>query len=348
MAEPSSSKLPSGLVLPWTRHGFTLLEILLVILLISVLMGYGVGFLRRGGNELDQALVRLQAYARGARMQARFHRSSARVTLSQEGGSEVGGQEGTPTQVLSIHALQPVGEWNFDGGPLGVLGQQGGAGRVVPGGRIGRGLRIDEGATGHGLYVSPRDGSEFDFRGGFLLRLDVRLDSLGECRLAALERVFSLDLDAQGRPSARLVLGDLRGGPGRTIRFQSYERVPTGRWLRFAFSFDGELGRLVVDDRLLAERRIEGRMFHDPQAGFLVSDGALPVPGTLDEVRLFAFEVLDSWEVPESVRIEGPAVLAYTREGLLDRRVHQGPARFLLRREEQSETLVIGMGGLVQ
>jgi prepilin-type N-terminal cleavage/methylation domain-containing protein len=325
-------------------QGFTLLEILLVILLISVLLGYGVGFLRRGGNELDQTLVRLQAYARGARMQARFHRSSSRVSLTQ-----VQGEEGSPlTQVLSLHALQPVGEWNFDSGNLGSLGQQGGAGRVVPDGRIGRGLRIEDGAAGHGLYISPRDASEFDLRNGFLLRLDVKLDSYAECQLAVLERVFSLGIDADGKPNASLVLGDLRGGAGRTIRFKCFERVPTQKWLRFVFSFDGETGRLVVDDLQLSERKVGGRMFHDPKAGFLISDGALPVPGTLDEVRLFAFEVLDSWDVPQSVRIEGPSLLVYTKEGLLDRRVHQSPVGFTIRRNEQSETLAIGLGGLVQ
>ncbi len=328
----------------WSSAGFTLLEILLVILLISVLLGYGVGFLRRGGNELDQTLIRLQAYARGARMQARFHRSPARVALV-----EVQDNQGdTTTQVLRLKALQPVGEWNFDTGNMSSTGQQGGAGLVVPEGRIGRGLRIEEGATGHGLYVSPRDASEFDLRNGFLLRLDVKLDSYGECNLVVLERIFTLSIDAGGRPGASLVLGDLRGGAGRTIHFKSYERVPIQKWLRFVFSFDGETGRLLVDGLQLSERKVEGRMFHDPRAGFLISDAALPVPGTLDEVRLFAFEVLDTWEVPEAVRIEGPPLLVYNQEGLLDPSVHQAPVQYTISRDEQSETMSIGLGGLVQ
>ncbi len=348
MIKASSTKSLAGVcsrgLAPLFSRGFTLLEILLVILLISVLLGYGVGFLRRGGNELDQTLVRLQAYARGARMQARFHRSPAQLALV-----EVLGEEGdTPSQVLKLRALQPVGEWNFDAGGLSQAGQQGGAGVIVPEGRIGRGLRIQEDATGHGLYISPRDPSEFDLREGFLLRMDVKLDAYGDCRLAVLERVFSLGIDAEGRPNASLVLGDLRGGAGRTIHFKSYERVPVQTWLRFVFSFDGEKGQLLVDGLQFSERKIKGRLFHDPRAGFVISDGGLPVPGMVDEVRLFAFEVLDSWEVPEAVRIDGPPLLVYTQEGLLDPRVHQAPARYIIRRNEQSETMSIGLGGLVQ
>ncbi len=316
------------------------------MMLIAALMGMGLGMLNRQGNELERAGSLIRDVARMARNHARFYRAPARVVMAPPPGIAADGEERT----LSVIALQPVCEWNFDDGrPHGTRGIGGklGSAIIAPGGRIGQGLFPDAENQAPALHLDVRTMPAFDLRGGFVARCDVRLDQRSACTILRMGDAWELGIGAAGKVRGAVTFARDNGKPGRRVVLNSAARLPLRRWVRVALIVDRLRVVLTVNGREEASDKADTECYRDPRASFVVSDGGAPVLGVVDSVALFAFDVVTQESLPEFVDyVSGPETLGFDADGLVDRRMHPILPEYRLARNGAEEVIGFESGGL--
>ena len=341
------------------RAGYTLIEILVVILIISSIAGIGVGILTRGGPALDRAATLLRDHARFARSQARMYRAPSRLIITPTPGRKKAAASTSdveiedPTYSVRVVALRSVAEWNFDHGKAGGTRGIGGdlvGGVIDSGDRFGKGLFIpDDAPEAPGVRLDARTIPSFDLRRGFLVRCDVKLRQRGACNVVRLGETFELGVEAGGRltGAATMSMGTAKGRRRVTVR--GVRRVPLHRWFKIELACDGREIRLSLDFVLEAAEPAPEECWLDPRAVWTISDGGAPVPGAIDTVELFAFDQISAEELPQFVEVaQGPGILCFDRDGRVDRREHGGLPSYLLRLEEQEERIEFELGGLTR
>lgn len=329
------------------QGGYTLLELMVVIVLISGLAGIGLAMLTRTGNDLETATSLVRDFARLARSHARFYRAPARVVLDPPPKEKAAEDE---LRSIEVMALQPVVEWNFEGGRAsgsrGFGGDLGGA-VIDDGGRFGMGLFPDADEGRSGLTLDVRTLAAFDLREGFLVRCDVKLDERAAGTVLRLGEAFELQIDLAGRARGEVTLARQAGQAGRRIVLQGARRIPLRTWVKLELSVDGQRARLLHDFLEEASEPVRELCYRDPEAQFVISDGGRPVRGAIDTVEVFAFQTVASQELPEFVEIpSGPPVLHFDAEGMIDRRAHSVLPVYRLVLEQSEEVVRFERGGL--
>ena len=340
--------------------GVTLLEILVVVGIIGIMMGFGVGALQRQRNDLEQTAVALRDLVRLARGNARFYQSSARLVVDpppRTTPATQGESEDPLEQRFVVLAVRPLSEWNFDlNGPSGSFGIEGtlGAASIVDEGRFGKGLAPDPEGGQPGVFVRTSQYSDFDLSEGFVARLDLWLDTREACTILRLGQSFELGIDAGGFARGQVTFTQTGGQAGRTIRMRGLERLPLRRWFRLALSYDGKSIVLARDGLEEDERPGDGPVYYDRQAEFWISAGDTPVPGRIDSVELFGYERLGEFLIPQDVSLRsGPADLHFASDGRLDPRYHGAPVSYRMvmgaddgEEQRRRESVTIELGGL--
>lgn len=264
------------------RHqgGFTLLELLVVIGVLSVLMGVGIGYLGRTDPMMVADAI-LAGEKRAAQMTARAEGVATEVLVRP-------GEEGGPSTVQA-RLLEPVVAFHFEPGDR-VLderlrGQIGGS--DVEAGRFGHARRsaAEDRAPVLTWQVLPQIA---DLRRGFVLRLDLWLDHAGACTIAQLGQTLDLRLDAEARPDARLRLRTV-GDQTLRVRVQGSRSLPVRRWCTLEIGCDGASVWLAVDGREDGREPANGTPEQTEQLTFVVSPVVDAVPGMIDEVRWLVF-----------------------------------------------------------
>ena len=282
--------------------------------LIAILSGIGIGFLREADSGLDITRAILRDQIRIAYETARSTGRPTSVDLTKV--DEIA--------FLRAKVLSPVGQWHLEPGELPF----GGLDPVLSGiematGRFGSCLRPDLAENETMFRVATSESPRFDLRDGFALRLEVFLEARERSIVASLGETFSLELDEDLRPIARLTLAD---GPkaGRTVSLGSEEYVlPLRRWVSLELVHDGVDFLLTVDGEEVSQAAAVGEPFQPTEGQwFEVSPSNSLVHGMIDEIQLLGYELTESLQIPADVEILGLSTpVAYDRRGVLRRPV---------------------------
>lgn len=279
-------------------RGFTLLELLAVIGIVSVLMGLGIGFLRRGEGDLQKAMNTLRAVFREASNTARGVGLPAAVLLVDKGVDR--------HEVSSI-GLGPVGAWRLDGEePRRILAadlRPSVQGDVVTGGRFGQARRAGDDRPAWELAASS---GRFALRNGFGFRLHVRLDEIAKATILRMGPGVQLRLNGDGQLESRIVLEEPGGGRGASVSGQSTGQLPVGRWIQIEVLHDAKRFQVWVDGVPEINVPAAGVWYREQGSPFVVSPAEDPVPGAVDELELLAYQRGKVLQLPEGVAFALP------------------------------------------
>ena len=269
--------------------GFTLLELLAVIGVISVLMGVGIGYLGKTDPNMIAGSI-LQGERRAAQMTARAEGVPTEVLVKP-------GAEGEPASVQA-HLLQAAVAFHFEPNTP-VLDE-----RLRP--AIG-GEDVTAGRFGHARMAMPGDKEPLvqwaiapevlDVRDGFVVRLDLMLSRREACIVLDIPSLLEVRLDQELRPDARLGLNVLGGDKVRK-NLTCSQALPLDRWVTLEIGADGNSLWLSVDGRDFGRMAAVGAPMQTPQMVLEVSPISAPVPGMIDEFRMMVFEYAPAQFLP--------------------------------------------------
>ncbi len=304
--------------------GFTLLELLVVIGVLSVLTGLSVGYLGRTDPKMVADTI-LGGELRQAQLTARSEGVPTDVTIRPAG-------EGEPW-VVQARLLQPVATFHFeprepvlDESLRGVVG-----GEEVREGRFGQARRHKAGEHNPVLLwnVTP---SVLDLRDGFVVRLDLWLDRRDACTVLRLPPSVELMLDVDGRARARFRVR-AAGADGTTLAgISSQLALPLRRWCTLDVGCDGRAAWLTLDGREIARGAADGMPQQEPESVFQVSPHEAPVPGAVDEVRWFVYALAPPQYLPAELQPAQQYRFTFDARG---EPIEQPTVRFLAGEERQ-------------
>ncbi|MBX3464477.1 MAG: prepilin-type N-terminal cleavage/methylation domain-containing protein [Planctomycetes bacterium] len=289
-----------------TTSGFTLLELLVVVGVVSVLLGISIGFLGRTDPERIAASV-LAGELRAAQVTARAEGVPTEVWVRP-------GIDGAAATVQS-RLLQAVATFAFEPGePVldDVLRPQLG-GQLVPGGRFGHARRPVDGERAPLLQWALRPAG-VELRDGFVVRLDLRLEQRRACIVLRLGQAAELRLDDELRPQAWLRLRT-GGGATSTASIDRVAPLPLRRWCTLELACDGERAWIGVDGQDLGGTAVAGVPQQADDTALVVSPPEAPLPGLADEVRFAVFAFGPAQDLPVELTPRRVQRLAFDARG---------------------------------
>ena len=342
------------------ERGYTLIELLTVLMILSIIFGYSASFVQRfgEGQNISVAASQVSSVVRAARNFSRSSGLASRVHVDPDSGR------------VSAFGFENVASWDFeslesvpDGSRLGASAAIAGAfgeNAEVTGwveatsGRVGRAvLFVDDGpalrASGLPRYHSPggisieawvrywqpdlRQEEGIETSGG-------RKDPRREMRLAVVSRPGSWEVGLLGDGAAYLALGDLEdpaADQSCLIATEGRVAVPD-RWAHLRATFDGITFLLEVDgikrpwmpvgfERIAEEDwpPLPTRLL-DTDEDLWISHPSRFFLGAIDEVKIRVALEPHSYELPGTVEILGPPQLIhFDTRGSLDPLVHELP-----------------------
>ncbi len=289
------------------RRGFTLVELMVVLGLISVIVGFGVGFLQRGANDLTLAQAALRDQFRVASVTARTRGLPTEVASYRD--------QGTGGTVLRARTLTPIGLWHLEPDesvPTALVPRLGGT--PAPG-RFGAGIATTGDSGGAAFAV--RAGSLFDIEHGFAFRVDVRPDRESQATVARMGQAFQLEWDGAMVPGGRVTIaaGTNRAGP--VLRVTGRRPVPLHQWSTLELVHDGRRLTLLRDGVEEGQVECVGVPFQTTEDHLELSPPETPMHGVVDEVQLLAYTLGEPVRLPSAVELRGlPASIPFDRLGM--------------------------------
>lgn len=324
----------------------TLLELIVVMGVIAVLMGLGIGFVRRGDG-MPETRSMIAAELRTAALDARTRALPTEVLLAP-------GVAGQPAEVRA-RGLDPVVLITFEPGQQFAVGdlQPMLGGIEIENGRIGRaraqGVVADAAALPTGTAATPAlrlplGPTVADLRDGFALRLDVLLRERAAGRLLRLGRGLDVLLDDDGRLRARVQAGD-DGRGSRIVQLEPAVPLPVLRWCTVEFGMDGHKTWLSVDGRELAAESLVQSLLQQKGDELEVLPGADALPAAVDELQVFAYAFTAGQRLPAGVELQAAARIAFDTEG---EPIAPPEIKLQVVSDGRQEVLRIGRGGVLQ
>lgn len=321
--------------------GFTLLELIAVLGILSVLLGVGVGFLNRGSTDADAAITAIRGQLRLAATTAQSDGLPTEVVFE-------GGQDGAASQIYA-RVLRDVGYWPFEERfrYLPRLLQPSLNGTREPRGRFGAAWRapVDaEGEPSGTMFEVATEGSDrFYLDEGFAFRADVRIEARLGAVLTRYGRCFEVRWDDDLVPSVVVTLGG-DGMAGERIVVTDTRSLPMFDWATIEAVHDGRRLRLLVNDRLAGEREAVGEPFQENANLFLLSPRDAPMVGLVDDVILRAYGRSEPQFLPRDVVVRGlDEPLRFDRRG-----APVTQPKIQVEFAEDARTFSVGLGGALQ
>jgi prepilin-type N-terminal cleavage/methylation domain-containing protein len=312
------------------RAGMTLLELLTVIVILSLMLGLSVYFLKNANRDLgvNASANTVQSMLRGAHQLARSNAAPAWVVIDTKANS------------IYLLAKETVGEWHLEDS-TGAFGRnatiQGGT--PVPG-RVGQGMRLGTSATiqcGPVPVYSPDQGVAVELwylrkRGGrgILFSIGDQVEGTSESDGRVTVRIGSLTVDS----------GNVR--------------VPLEAWCLLQAVYSGRDLRLFLN-RAPVSAPVLGKNAWSPGGAFTVGSQKQGFTGIVDEIRLSLVIPRDAFSLASESVFEFPAgfvtppdgevVISFDSEGRLDPAVHAEPFKFAVKSPADRRDLVVGLSG---
>lgn len=320
------------------QRGFTLLEMLVVVGVLSVLLGMGVGFLRRGGGERGAAVSAIAGQLRAASSAARSRGLPTEVRITPS-------LDDLPATVQSLELL-PVTVVHFEPRerPLDASLAPTLGGDDEPRGRFGHGRRT-AGDQRSALLRIPVDRKARDLRGGFVFRFDVKLEAREACTLLRLGRSLELGIDTTGLLRGRMMQRDVDGSGGAAAVLAAPVPLPTGRWLTIELVHDGATFWCAVDGRTVATADARSGLYQQDGDMLELSPAESPVAGVVDELQWFAYVWNEPVRLPVGIDVTKLVAIRFDATG---EAVAPPAIGLAIAQEESTEELKVGMGGTLQ
>jgi hypothetical protein len=320
-----------------------MLEILVVLLLISMLMGIGVGAFSKVGGGPELARSQITEAVRTTRRHAIREKAPAVVLVDPE------------KNMVTGVGWRSVGVWHFESAS--IEGSRGfpvdaavDPSQIAPGGVIGNCLDLTEGSAPGATIPAV---SSLNAVTGVSLELFVRLTGWGKRSLIGKGDFYTLSVDDDGRLWGGLKLVRAGNPSGETP--QAYQitsddyTVPQDRWVKVSLHFNGYTCVLSADGIALMEEDFPERMqlLTDQRTPLRIGNQLDPFGGRVDELRIGAAVTGDEMTLPETVELlEGPRFIFFDRDGHLDRNRHTAPVEIVLAfGEDLRTTVTVGLFG---
>ncbi len=314
-----------------SRRGITLLELLVVIVIFAMMLGFSVYFLRNANRDLGVAASsnHVVSLLRAAHQQARAGAAPAWVVLN--------------TQRNSIYLVtkETVGEWHLEDPPeTGAFGRHAriSSGTSVPG-RVGRAVQLAGSGTLHCGEVpvyAPDQGIAVEL---WLLRKQA-----GRGVLCTIGDQVEIAAEGNGAITARV--GGLSVSSGQV-------RLPLDAWCYVQMVYSGRDLRLILNQNPVASAL--GKAQWTVNSPFIVGSQRGGIAGIVDEVRLSLIIPRDEYVLASESAFEFPAgttlppdgevVIAFDSEGRLD---SGQPVRFAIKSPAARQEITVQAGGSVQ
>ncbi len=314
------------------RSGFTLLELLTVLVIFGILLGITAAFMQGANRDLGvgAATNRAVGLLRIAHQESRSSAAPSWVVFD------------TKQNRVYLLMKETVGEWHLE--DLVTTGAFGRDGKVNSGtlvnGRVGKGIQLSASASisfGEVPVYAPDQGVAIEF---WFLRRSNR----GRGTLCSIGDGVEVSAETDGRVEAKV--GTLRVSSGQI-------RLPNDAWCHLQLVYSGRELKLILNRREV--QSVAGRAEFPQAAAFNV--GGSGFTGIIDEVRLgliipreeywlpnecsFTFKGL---QVPDS----GEVVLTFDPEGRLDPSVTPQPFTFSVKSPADTKEITVGAGGTLQ
>ncbi|MAG57292.1 MAG: hypothetical protein CMJ83_13445 [Planctomycetes bacterium] len=337
-----------------SKAGFTIIEILAVMAIISILLGLSAAALMRAGDGQALDVAERQVRATLARVRSASRERSALGEVVLLPG------EGLGDSRVRVQTTRDAGSWHFDdeggrqlGGRNNFARLQGAS--IVDGGTVRSAAQF----KGSGKVTCGRVPG-YDPTVGFDLSFDVQLDAESEGGpLCSFGEAFSLEVDEDGALSAAV---QILLGSKPIVATSEKGVIAPGTWARVRMAWDGiELmvwahGVLEGRERAFKEGDEDQtpRLLINPSRQALLTFGGRGFVGMIDEVMyrtVEAEEILDLAEGNETVRLalQSPMRVRFDSEGRLDRRVHEGEVVIrVVTQEGESRQIRIDMTGVIR
>lgn len=327
-------------------RGFTLVELLLTIVIVSLIIGLGLGSIARMNLGDQVALPQLQSTLRSARNWAVAQNAPASVHID------------AASRTVRADGLRVLGTWRFEKGSLdGAFG--------VTGAKLG-GRTLERGFRGNALSFSgepPRSRVEFPVQTdpgcvlthGFRIALALRADEDAAGEVFALGESLGLETTGAGAIKAWIVTQtvDAFGAEARGAR--SIVQAPAGtlraeRWHELAFSYDGHELELEVDGTLVGLTNCESPVAR-AEGPLVLSPSAQPWQGAIDDLVFAVVQAGDPVRIPDRVAFAKgtPREIRFTAGGGLDRTRHSEPVTLTLELEDgRQQHTTVNLFGTVE
>ncbi|MCA9002954.1 MAG: type II secretion system protein, partial [Planctomycetes bacterium] len=315
---------------PFTRAkrvptgGFTLVELLMVMMLLGIVLGVGLGMLT-GLAPAERAVPGLiEETLRMSQRSAAVLGTPARVEFS---GSTIQAQ-----------VMRPVGTWHFEDRSL--MGAQGleavwlGANDppFTAQGYEGLGLNLAAGAPGV-LEISVASDPAFDWSDGFSIRFALRAEEWRDSIVMQAGNGLLVALSARGALGVefRAVSVDEAGNESRGERVAVQTEpgaMVQNRWKDVEIVYDRRSLRILVDGLERVRRSEQARVWIG-QPEILLSNKTRPFPGVLDRLVFHVQEILPPRVLPGDATFlaDTPKQVVFAPGGGLDPLVHPAEVR---------------------
>ena len=328
------------------RRGMTLVELLVVMGLAALVMGFGIGALSSIDVGGRSAVSMVQSSLRSARNWAVARDAPAKVTIDRE------------ARTIAAEGLAVVGTWHFEQDPpKGAFGLDGElvGGEIVDDGFLGRALSFVGAAAEAGYQVAVQQDPAFTLTDGFVIEFVARPETTGGGRVLQLGRAVEVNAVAGGamKIEFRALRVDELGNrvdAGKAILNTEPGVLPPNRWSRVMISYDRDRLRAFVEGIQVGE--LEESALVAPLEGAMVVGGGRRVwEGAIDTLVVSAVAVSDVVALPEGAAFsaETPAEITFWPGGGLDRSVHREPVEVAVEFDDGARVPIrIGLYGNVE
>lgn len=330
----------------FTQAGFTLVELLIVMMLVALLLGLGLGVFANLDVGGRVALGSVQNVLRSAHNWAVARIAPARVVLDSAAGT------------LRAEGHQVVGTWHFEEesirGALGIDGVRFG-GEIVPDGYQGHALSFVGQPAGAHVDFPVQNDPAFDLTQGFSIRFALRPTSGRGGELLEAGRVIAIETSGDGSLKAHFVAqrADLEatGGRGGRVTIATEPgALSANRWSIVELTYDRVHFTLRVDNQIAAYVG-ETAPVSRAEGPLVLSPSEVAFPGMLDALVVSVVVVDEATELPKGVALakNSPREIVFQAGGGLDRQIHRDPVRLVLEFEDgRKETVQVNLYGTVE